>query len=201
MADDTPKKITVPLTEQGLSEALNKISGLVVSGELPSNTEGPESGLSLSDIQNFVAASGYKAELTLTRVYKGSAGERQRASERAEFIEFAKANQWKTRRERGFEWRTDVFDFVQEVYGEWIEKMSKTNTPLTQADIKAVDLSLWARFQQASSKQGIPDWLALPIERRRLDEGVTDPNRLKEIEIVRKVIRESTRRYRANKLS
>lgn len=126
-----------------------------------------------------------------------SRAKKERISSLPEFQAHAAENQWKTRRERGLPWKQDVFEYVRDVYGSWIDRGTQEGRPLTQADLKAVDEPLWQKFQQESSKRGVPEWLALPTDKRPLDEGVTDPELLKEIEAFRKVNRQRVQASRA----
>lgn len=102
-------------------------------------------------------------------------GDPVRACENPDFKKYALANQWKTRRDRGLPWRMDVFEFVHNTYGRWIEHYADTPQPLTQADIKAVDQPLWQKFQQEIYKRGAPDWLKLPTEKSATLDAVVDP--------------------------
>lgn len=174
ITDEVPT-IEARLTTKSLSKAFE---GMSTEQNLSQDALAEDKSLeaALQRIEEVSSALGYEPRLVFARKADAVApaqsskkrsaakpsGPPKRASERDDFIEFAKANQWKTRRERGFEWRMDVFEFVQQTYGEWIGKLSETDTPLTQADIKAVDLSLWQKFQQEASKRGAPEELQLP---------------------------------------
>lgn len=100
---------------------------------------------------------------------------KDRISSLPEFKAHAEAHQWNTRRERGIPWKQDVFEYVRDVYASWIERGQNEGRPLTQADIKVVDKPLWEKFQQESSKRGVPDYLALPARHVVLLQDVSDP--------------------------
>lgn len=99
----------------------------------------------------------------------------KRPSEDPVFQKHAEANQWKTRRDRGIEWRKDVFEFVKETYGDLIRQFKAEGRPLTQADIKAVDLPLWQKFQQEASKRGAPQDIDLPTQKDAVLQAIDDP--------------------------
>jgi hypothetical protein len=95
----------------------------------------------------------------------------------AEFKAYASSRQWSRRDEFGYAWRCDVFTFIDDVYGEWIERGLKSNQPLCQADIKSVDPNLYDRFHRASCDNGRPDWLYLPTASEASLIGITPEER------------------------
>ncbi len=116
------------------------------------------------------------------------------------FVEFANANQWDTRRDRGFAWKTDVFDYIETVYAPW------RGNGLLQSDIKAVDPKLYAQLHKQLSAIDDPGERAAIVERLQLPKEnsedalrmlVSDPVERAEISIVRRRERERVAKYRA----
>lgn len=91
----------------------------------------------------------------------------------ADFQRFAEQNLWAAREANGFPYYCDVFEFIDEVYGEWIERGLKAAQPLCQADIKSVDYGLYERFHRDSSQHGRPEWLFLPPAREAALVGMS----------------------------
>lgn len=97
------------------------------------------------------------------------------------FQKYVADNLWENRRERGYLWRTNVFDFIEKVYSAWLGK------GLVQSDIKVLDPKLYAQFYQelcARSKRegkGAKDRMLLklkfPAEKDAALEGITDPRK------------------------
>ena len=83
------------------------------------------------------------------------------------FTAHAAKHQWRTRRERGYNWNANVFEYIRDIYSDWIKKFKDAGRPLTQADIKRVDSVLYNRLQHeiSSSEGGLPSWLDLPAAR------------------------------------
>jgi len=75
-----------------------------------------------------------------------------------EFVKFVSQNQWKTRRDRGFAWKQDVFDFIRDVYREWM------NRGMMQSDLIGLDDSLWNKLQQELKHRDMPKDVNLPKE-------------------------------------
>ena len=85
-----------------------------------------------------------------------------------EFQNHAKLNQWSwpSRKERGYSYRQNPYDFIREVYREWIGKM-------TLSDLKAVDEPLWWAVHK--SKESMPDDVYLPTEAEAELNDIEDP--------------------------
>lgn len=94
-----------------------------------------------------------------------------------EFQAYASTRQWSRREEFGYPKRCNVFNFIDDVYGDWIERGLKCNQPLCQGDIKSVDQGLYERFHTASRTNGRPDWLYLPTASEASLIGITPEER------------------------
>ena len=81
------------------------------------------------------------------------------------FETFANANQWRSRRERGFEWRADVFAYVETVYADWINLAREAGTPLTQADLGRVDAPLYNKLQKELGQRPAPEGFRVPAKK------------------------------------
>lgn len=86
-----------------------------------------------------------------------------------DFIAYAKANAWETRRERNFPWRMDVFDYLREVYGPWLGK------GLTRADLKDVDEPLWWAINNRLRNAEMPEDINLPKDADAQLLSIDDP--------------------------
>lgn len=107
-----------------------------------------------------------------------------------EFKWYADAHLWLNRTDQGYPWKCDVFEFIADVYGEWIERGVKAEQPLAQADIKAVDLALYSAFHRANTARGVPSWLYLPAAKDAALVGITEAElalRLSSRELAREV--------------
>ena len=65
-----------------------------------------------------------------------------RYKDHPDFQEHVGKNLWADRRENGFPWRCDVFDFIRDVYAPFLGQ------GLLQSDIKACDPKLYAQLHQ-----------------------------------------------------
>jgi hypothetical protein len=81
--------------------------------------------------------------------------------------EHAKKRPWSKRREFGYAWRTNVFEFVAAEYIRWIPG-------LTQAHLM-VDVELHRFLLTQVCLQGLPKWLDVPAEREARIRNITDP--------------------------
>jgi hypothetical protein len=97
-----------------------------------------------------------KAELTSTPISKSKPFPTLDGKAIAAIAEHAKKRPWAKRREFGYEWRWNVFDFVRREYGKWIPG-------LTQAHLK-FDRELYRFFTRQISLEGRPDNLDVPSE-------------------------------------
>ena len=128
----------------------------------------------------------------------------ERVSLVPEFRRFADARQWKNRRDFGYAWRTNPFDFVRKEYGQWIDAASEHDLTLMQSDILVVDKPLWDRLQQDISKHGLPSDIELPAEKQARLESIEDPEERKlqeayrEYERRRNLKRKATRDMKNN---
>lgn len=77
---------------------------------------------------------------------------------REEFKAHAEANQWQDRREQGYSWRADIFDFLRDKYAVWLSE------GLTQADIKKVDPKGYKALRNRLdvAKDSFPDDFSIP---------------------------------------
>jgi hypothetical protein len=103
-----------------------------------------------------------------------------------EFQRHASENQWSTRRERGFPWRYNIFDFLRDVYSDWVER------GMTQADLKNVDADAYRalRSRLDGKKEAFPDDFYIPTSREAaLDRCETQEER-ERLLIVREYERE-----------
>ena len=96
-----------------------------------------------------------------------------------EFRATARDNQWKSRRENGWDWQADVYDFISDIYGKWVGK------GLTQADLKAVDEQLWMAFQKKKQFVVVPANLYLPTEAEARLAAINDPMDRQKLLIIR----------------
>jgi len=106
------------------------------------------------------------------------------------FKAHAAAHQWKTRRERGYNWNADVFEYVRDTYGSLIEAARKAGSPLTQADFKIVDSNLWMRIQQVKKTQEMPEWLDVPTAKDASLRGLSEEE-LEKVLAARQSMRET----------
>jgi hypothetical protein len=86
----------------------------------------------------------------------------------AAIIQQGKKRSWNERREFGYEWRTNVFEFVKKEYTTWIPG-------LTQAHIKDADIHLYRIFTRCVSEGGLPEWLDVPSEVDAELRQISDP--------------------------
>jgi hypothetical protein len=83
-----------------------------------------------------------------------------RLFENDEFRRHAAANQWSDRQERGIGRFTNIFEFLQQVYGEWMSKGL-----MTKQDLWRVDKDAYRRLTNTITQHGqevIPPWFNLP---------------------------------------
>lgn len=120
----------------------------------------------------------------------------RRVSDLEDFRAHAKANQWNTRRDRGIEWRKDVFEYIEEIYGEWIARQSSSSLPFTQLDLKRADEKLYQKFQVEASRRGVPERLNLPPEKDAILANVEDESRRTTLLKARELNRERMRLLR-----
>lgn len=73
-----------------------------------------------------------------------------------EFQRHAAENQWQSRKERGYPHHTDIFYFIYEVYGSWLDGT------MDRVDLKEVDPKAWAALNSKVKTYDVPDWLNLP---------------------------------------
>lgn len=72
-----------------------------------------------------------------------------------EFRKVGAENQWATRRDRGLPWTTDIFEYLEDVYKQWIGK------GMTQADLLVVDKKGWTALQNRLRTEKLPETLPL----------------------------------------
>lgn len=101
----------------------------------------------------------------------------------------AEKRPWKKRREFGYGWKTNVFEFVRAEYGKWIPG-------LIQSHLKA-DSELYRFFTTQVSLGGLPDWLDVPSERAARIRNITDPLERTERKAWREHERKRSRQRRA----
>ena len=114
------------------------------------------------------------------------------AAQLAAIKKHAEKRPWAKRREFGYAWRTDVFDFVAKEYKKWIPG-------LTQADL-SVDDDLYLKFARETWKRGLPDGLDVPTEHEATLRRITDPIERLKYEAVRNEDTLRKRRQRENNL-
>lgn len=114
------------------------------------------------------------------------------------FQKFVSENLWSSRRDRGYAWKTDVFDFILEVYKPWLDQGR-----LIQSDLKALDPKLYAQMHNQLSamssveKQATLERLNLPTESEmRLDSLDSEDAKQKLLE-GRRMAREGMRILRS----
>ena len=164
--DPTDEEITtISLTLFERMKAAWSREVATLAGTAISATPTPET----KDAFRLATGKNSKAEPRLNRPSRGIAS--RDSFDWEGFKAFAANNAWRTRRERGFEWKTNVFEFVETVYGHWIDLARNDGTPLTQADFAHVDKPLYDRLQQA--RQDEPSHFPVKAERETpsLDEN------------------------------
>lgn len=122
-----------------------------------------------------------------------------RLKENLDFVQFVENNLWETRRDRGFPWKMDVFDYIDTVYKPW------RGEGLLQSDLRALDPKLYAQLHKQLSAINDPDAKAailmrLGLPKERSEEGlraiVRDPAKRAELSAHRKVERARVAGYR-----
>jgi hypothetical protein len=83
-------------------------------------------------------------------------------------ITHGKKRAWNARREFGYEWQTNVFEFVKNEYAPWIPG-------LTHLHLKSADLPLYRFFTRTASLDGLPGWLDVPSEAAAELRQIDDP--------------------------
>ena len=90
------------------------------------------------------------------------------------FKDYLSKNRWKDRRERGWPWRTDVFEFIETTYKDWLGK------GLVQADLR-LDEQLYDQLHQRLTQLD-PTVRKMKLEQLKLPSGsdarlalLTDP--------------------------
>ena len=78
-----------------------------------------------------------------------------------EFQRHAAQHQWRDRRHDGYEWRTDIFEFLQDQYSSWVSQ------GMTQADLKNVDLQAYKALRKRLDvlKDSFPEDFHIPTKR------------------------------------
>ena len=129
----------------------------------------------------------------------GVASALPRVSESPEFQEHARANQWNDRRERGYGWKANVFEFIRDTYEPWLGK------GMMQSDLKDVDPPLYNALRNRLYTQRklnpdvdpMPEWLDLPTERGGGDlRLIADPDERRMVEARRAFFREKNAAFR-----
>jgi hypothetical protein len=100
----------------------------------------------------------------------------------------AEKRPWANRREFGYAWKADVFDFVAKEYKKWIPG-------LTQADL-AVDRGLYVKFAEQVGIRGLPSTLDVPTEPDAIMRRITDPVERYKKGLVREDNRSKAKQYR-----
>ena len=112
------------------------------------------------------------------------------ATQIASIVRHGEKRPWAGRREFGYAWKTDVFEFVRDEYGKWIPG-------LTQAHLKDADLDLYRFFTKQVSLQGLPAWLDVPSEPDAELRKITDPVEREKRKTWRELERNRSRQRRA----
>ncbi|WP_426424152.1 hypothetical protein [Bradyrhizobium genosp. A] len=112
-----------------------------------------------------------------------------------EIIAYAKMYQWDARKEQGWPYHVNAFLYLHIIYRKWV------NRGLTREILAWADPSLHAHLKTKISRQGLPVWLDLPSGPEGRARAITDPAKRAELEIVRKVLRDRTRKHRAKRAS
>ena len=99
---------------------------------------------------------------------------------------------WTDRRNFGYAWKSDVFEFVSKEYKKWIPG-------LTQADLSA-DPDLYAKFTREVSSRGLPEWLDVPTEYDANLRRITDPVERTRLIAFRALVREKKHQLRQRSL-
>ena len=109
-----------------------------------------------------------------------------------DFKKHASKNQWSwpSRKERGYSYRHNPYDFFREVYGKWIGQM-------TGNDLKALDEPLWWAIQNRKRMQPLPDDITFLSEADAALSEVEDAQRRETIGKIRKLEREKKRLQRS----
>ncbi len=89
--------------------------------------------------------------------------------DQAEFIAYAQANQWSTRKERGWPYQQDVFEYIKTVYAPYLAEKR-----LTRSDLQNVDKKLWWALHNRLRHEAMPEDLHLPTEAQAKLDGMQD---------------------------
>jgi hypothetical protein len=106
-------------------------------------------------------------------------------------IEQGRKHPWAKRQEDGWSYYTDVFDYIEKIYGKFIGK------GLTRAIIKRADLALYVQMIRNIGR--LPARLDIPIGAEARLRAITDPTERNVVETVRAYQRNLKRQARARK--
>jgi hypothetical protein len=117
-----------------------------------------------------------------------------------DFVSFVENNLWETRRDRGFPWKMNVFDYIETVYEPWHDK------GILQSDLRALDPKLYAQLHKSLSAIADLDERGATLERLQLKkesdaryEAITDPARRQQQDSMREWWREQNALRRQKK--
>jgi hypothetical protein len=109
------------------------------------------------------------------------------------FIEHAKNNQWADRRDNGYPWKMDVFQFIANEYGEWLD-----TGKMVQADLRSVDTKLYQEFhKRLANGVSMPTWLKLPTKADKVMADAKTPEEKRTIEVLRVYFRQQKKQQLA----
>lgn len=80
-----------------------------------------------------------------------------------DFARHARANQWSSRKERGYKHHTNIFEYIRDVYEPWLDGS------MDRVDLKKVDPPAYQALKSKLDRQDMPEWLTLP---RGCDKGL-----------------------------
>jgi len=134
----------------------------------------------------------------------------QRVSDIPQFREYAEEFQWSNREEfadYNFTRKADIFDFIQQIYSDWLAAASEHNIRFTQADLFKVDEAAWNRLQQRMRDKKsdypemanghMPNGLFLPNEKTASLSEISDPDELADAIQERELLAKIRARQRA----
>ena len=106
-------------------------------------------------------------------------------------------NMWSKRRQKGYPWKMDVFDFIEEVYSPWLDK------GLLQSDIRHLNPKLYSRMHKQLSlmsdeeREATLDRIKIPKERsEEALKLIADPFERASVSAIRRYHRETKAKQR-----